>query len=37
EGIAEVLNDAGHPLSLDRHRHCYVTGQRPEGFERILH
>lgn len=26
EGIAKMLNDAGYPLSLDRHRHCYVTG-----------
>lgn len=37
EGIARLLTDAGHPLSLDRHRHCYVTGQSPEGLARVLH
>lgn len=37
EGIARLLTDAGHPLSLDRHRYCYVTGQSPEGLARVLH
>ncbi|ABR82957.1 MULTISPECIES: suppressor of fused domain protein [Pseudomonas aeruginosa group] len=37
EGIGALLSQSAHPLSLDRHRHCYVTGERPEGLGRVLH